>query len=82
MTWNVQGLSLRERNWERLLRVLERVKMNDREIVCLTDLRAETSWLLCLVEGDEGVAIVHSNKVAVVMRGESLSLWRDEGQQK
>ena len=82
VTWNVQGLSLRESNRERLLRVLERVRMNDWEIVCLTELRAETSGVLWLGEGDDGVAIVHSNKVAVVMRGEALSLWRDEGQQR
>ena len=55
MTWNVQGLSLRENNRERLLRVLERVRLNDWEIVCLTELRAESSGVLWLGEGDDGV---------------------------
>ena len=82
VTWNVQGLSLRESNRERLLRVLERVRLNGWEIVCLTELRAESSGVLWLGEGDDGVAIVHSQRVAVVMRGEALCLWRDEGQQK
>ena len=82
VTWNVQGLSLRESNRERLLRVIERVRLNDWEIVCLTELRAESSGVLWLGEGVDGVAIVHSQRVAVVMRGEALRLWRDEGQQK
>ena len=46
VTWNVQGLSLREGNRERLLRVLERVRLNGWEIVCLTELRAESSGVL------------------------------------
>ena len=62
--------------------MLERVRLNDWEIVCLTELRAVTSGVLWLGEGEEGVAIVHSKRVAVVMRGEALRLWRDEGQQK
>ena len=82
VTWNVQGLSLRENNRARLLRVLERVRLNEWEIVCLTELRAVSSGVLWLGEGDDGVAIVHSQRVAVVLRGEALRLWRDEGQQK
>ena len=82
VTWNVQGLSLSENNRRRLLRVLERVRLNDWEIVCLTELRAVSSGVIWLGEGEDGVAIVHSKRVAVVMRGEALRLWRDEGQQK
>ena len=82
VTWNVQGLSLSENNRGRLLRVLERVRLNDWEIVCLTELRAVSSGVIWLGEGEDGVAIVHSKRVAVVMRGEALRLWRDEGQQK
>ena len=65
-----------------MLRVLERVRLNGWEIVCLTELRAESSGVLWLGEGNDGFVIVHSQRVAVVMRGEALRLWRDEGQQK
>ena len=82
VTWNVQGLSLSESNRGRLLRVLERVRLNGWEIVCMTELRAVSSGVLWLGEGEDGFAIVHSKRVAVVMSGEALRLWRDEGQQK
>ena len=79
VTWNVQGLSLRESNRERLMRVLDRLRRNDWEIVCMTELRAESSGVLWLGEGNDGVAIVHSPRVAVVMRGEALRLWKCGG---
>ena len=82
VTRNVQGLSLSENNRERVSRVLERVRLNGWEIVCLTELRAELSGVVWLGEGNDGFVIVHSQRVAVVMRGEALCLWREEGQQK
>ena len=70
MTWNVEGLSLRENNWGRLLRVLERVRMKEWEVVCVTELRAYSSEVLWWVE--DGVTIGHPQDLAVVMRGEAL----------
>ena len=60
VTWNVQGLSLRENNMERMLRFLERVRLNGWEIVCLTELHAESTGVLCLGEGNDGLVIVQS----------------------
>ena len=82
VTWNVQGLSLRVNIGARLLRMLERMRLNEWEIVCLTEMRAMSSGVLWLGEGDDSVSIVHSQRAAVVMRGEVLRLWRDEVQQK
>ena len=43
-----------------MLRVLERVRLNGWEIVCLTELRAESSGVLLLGEGNDGLVIVQS----------------------
>ena len=42
--------------------------------MCLTELRAVSSGVLWLEEGDDGFAFVHSQSVAVVICGEALGL--------
>ena len=82
VTWDAQGPSLRENIGRRLLIVLERVRVNEWDIVCVTELRADSSETLWVGEVDDEVPIVHSQKMAVVMRWEVLRVWRDKVQQK
>ena len=41
MTWNVQGMSVRENNRNRMRRVVDRIAREGWEVACLTELRAE-----------------------------------------
>ena len=63
VTWNVQGMSVRENNRSRMRRVIDRIAREGWEIVCVTELTAErervwcgwermnVGWLWCMVEG-------------------------------
>ena len=79
-TWNVQRLSMRINNRERLRRVVTRIEEEGWEIVLLSEILEERGGVIWL--GDEGnrVVIVHSQKAAVVMRGEVAEKWIEEGQ--
>ena len=51
VTWNVQGMSVRENNRERMRRVVGKIVHEGWEIVCLTELRAESEGVVWL--GDD-----------------------------
>ena len=82
VTWNVQGLSLRENNRRRLRRVLAMIEKNEWEIVLLSELRAESKGILWFGEEGRETAVVHSERTAVVLRGRMMERWREERQRR
>ena len=52
VTWNVQGMSVRENNRNRMRRVVDRIVREGWEIVCLTELRAEGEGIVWLGEDE------------------------------
>ena len=82
VTWNVQGMSMRENNRNRMRRVVDRITREGWEIVCLTELRAEGEGVVWLGEDECRVAVVHGRKSGVLLRGGALEAWINEGQSK
>jgi len=49
VTWNLQGVSVREQTRARLRRVFERIRIEGWEIMCVTELRAEREGVVVVV---------------------------------
>ena len=79
-TWNVQRLSMRINNRERLRRVVTKIEEEGWEIVLLSEILEERGGVIWLGNEDNRVVIVHSQKAAVVLRGEAVERWIEEGQ--
>ena len=82
VTWNVQGLSLRENNRRRLRTTLEYIERKGWEIVMMTEIRAETRGILWFGEGENETAVVHSERTAIILRGDPMRRWREERQRR
>ncbi|MEL7302028.1 MAG: endonuclease/exonuclease/phosphatase family protein, partial [Pseudomonadota bacterium] len=80
VTWNLQKVSLREENRRRLRRVCERIEREGWEIVLVQELSAVGKGVIWLGEGENRVAILHSVKAGIILRGSSLDRWIREGQ--
>ena len=82
VTWNVQGLSLRENNRRRLRKTLAYIERRKWDITLLTEIRAESRGILWFGEEESETAVIHSEKTAVVLRGEEMRRWREERQRR
>ena len=82
VTWNVQGLSLRENNRRRLRRVLAMIENKKWEVVLLSELRAGSKGVLWFGEEGREMVVVHSERTAVVLRGKMMERWRAERQRR
>ena len=82
VTWNVQSVSMREENRRRLRRICEKVEKEGWEIVLLTEVTAAGDGVIWLGEGGNRVAIIHSVRAGILLRGDSLVKWIEDGQQK
>ena len=82
VTWNLRNVSLREENRRRLRSVCERIEREGWEIVLVQELAAVGNGVIWLGEGENRVAIVHSLRAGIILRGSSLDRWIREGQQK
>ena len=59
VTWNVQGMSVRENNKNRMRRVVDRIVREGWEVVCLTELRAEREGIVWLGQDECRMVVVH-----------------------
>ena len=82
VTWNLQNVSMREENRRRLKRVGERAEREGWEIVLIQEISATGDGIVWLGEGENRVAIVHSVRAGIILRGSSLDRWIREGQKK
>ena len=82
VTWNVQGMSVRESNRDRMRRVVDRIVREGWEVVCLTELRADGEGVVWLGEDECRLVVVHGRKSGVLLRGGALEAWISEGQSK
>ena len=82
VTWNVRRLSMREHNRERLRRILDEIGRQGWEIVLMTEIRADEKGVVWLGGDEERVAVIHSERAAIVLRGQALEEWIGEGQRK
>ena len=82
VTWNVQGMSVRGNNRDRMRRIVDRIIREGWEIVCLTEITAEREGVVWLGEEEFRVVFVHGMKSGVLLRGEALESWVRGGQSK
>ena len=82
VTWNVQGMSVRENNRARMRRVVDKVVREGWEVVCLTEITAESDGVVWLGEEECRVVLVHGKRCGVLLRGGAMEKWVEEGQQK
>ena len=82
VTWNVQGMSVRGNNRDKMRRVTDRIIREGWEIVCLTEISAERDGVVWMGEDEFRVVFVHGMKSGVLLRGGALESWIREGQCK
>ena len=80
VTWNLQNVSMREENRRRLRRVCERIEREGWEIVLVQEISAVGNGIVWLGEGENRVAVIHSLRAGIILRGSSLARWIREGQ--
>ena len=74
--------SLREHNRDRLRRILDEIGRQGWEIVLMTEIRADEKGVVWLGGDEERVAVIHSERAAIVLRRQALEEWIGEGQRK
>ena len=82
VTWNVQGMSVRANNRDRMRRVADKIVREGWEVVCLTEIRAESEGVVWLGEDEHRVVMIHGKRSGVMLRGEAMEKWVDEGQKR
>ena len=82
LTRNLQGISTRERNRDRLRRTVEHARQQGWDVVLVSEMRSEQDGVIWLGEGDEQAVVVHSMRSGVILRGEALKEWIAGKQQK
>ena len=80
VTWNLQNVSMREENRRRLRRVCERIEREGWEIVLAQEISAVGNGIVWLGEGENRVAVIHSVRAGIILRGSCLARWIREGQ--
>ena len=81
VTWNVQGMSIRENNRARMRRVVDKVVREGWEVVCLTEITAESDGVVCLGEEECRVVLLHGKRCGFLLRVGAMEKWVEEGQQ-
>ena len=79
-TWNVQKMSLGTRNKRKAKSVADFTNKMKWDCVLLSEVRAETKGTTWLGGDDNQAAIVFTNKAAILLRGDLLEAWCQEGQ--
>ena len=82
VTWNVQRMSIGTINKRKLRSVASFAEKNKWDLVLLLEVRAESNGVVWLGENNNLVAVIHSEKAAVLLRGELLRSWCESGQIK
>ena len=75
ITWNVQRMSVGTSNKRKLKNVANYVTENKWEIVLLSEIRADRNGVIWLGQGEDVVAVIHSERAGVMLRGEVLQKW-------
>ena len=70
------------RGTEGLRRILDEIGRQGWEIVLMTEIRADEKGVVWLGGDEERVAVIHSERAAIVLRGQALEEWIGEGQRK
>ena len=75
VTWNVQGVTLRENNRKRLRRTIGFIRKREWEITLISEVRAEGPGVIWLGKDEETTAVIHSQKCGIILRVSALNEW-------
>ena len=75
VTWNLQGISMREKNRARLKRTNEFIQKNGWEITIIPETRSDKQGVIWMGKGEKTVAIIHSLKTGIILWGSALDQW-------
>ena len=81
VTWNLQGISMRERNRARLKNTIGYIAKQGWEITMLSEIRADRMGVIWMGAGEETTAVIHSLRCGVILRGSALDEWNRGKQQ-
>ena len=82
ITWNVQRMSLGTMNKAKARKVAEKARKEKWDAVLLSEVRAEREGVAWFGEGENLTAIVFAERAGVLLRGDLLQGWCDNGQAK
>ena len=84
VTWNVQRMSMGTYNMAKAKQVIKIAVKEDWDLILLSEIRAENSGVKWFgsVNEDNLVAIVYSERAAILLRKDLLKLWTNGGMQK
>ncbi len=82
VTWSVQRMSMGTYNKRKARAVAEQASKEKWDAVLLSELRAESNGVEWLGGDDDLVVIIFSQRAGVLLRGELLRKWCEEGQKK
>ena len=80
MTWNLQGISNRDQNRNRLRRAVEVARQQKRKAVLIFEIRSEQEGIIWLVDKPNHAVAIHSQKCGVLLLGDILEDWITSGQ--
>ena len=82
VTWNLQGVSMNERNRRRLREVVNYCILRRWKVVLMSEVTAEDTGMIWFGEGKMGAVVIHSRKSAILLTGEFRQAWEKEGMQR
>ena len=75
-------MSVRSRGRRKLREVAEYARREGWEVVMVTELRAQEDGVVWLGQDEEAVVLVHSARAGLLLRGELMKAWSDEGMRR
>ena len=82
VTWNLQRVSMNEKNRKRLREVVNYCIIKRWKIVLISEVTAADTGMIWFGEGRNGAVVIHSTKSAILLTGEWRQAWVKEGMQR
>ena len=82
VTWNLQSISARDQNRNRLRRAVEHERRKKWNVVMFSEIRSEQEGVIWFGEQSDLAAVIHSQNCGILQPGDALEDWINCGQQK
>ena len=75
-------MSMGTHNRRKLKAVIEIAKKNKWDVVLLSEIRADSCGVLYLGQDEDLIALIHSERAGIMLRGHLVSNWLDQQENK
>ena len=72
VTWNLQGISMRDRNRATLRRTVDYIRKLKWDITLISETRADQEGVISLGEGTDKTVVIPSKECCIILRGTAL----------